>query len=112
MRHWLIALCCVLGLAKPLRADTLHEDWQSLLSRHVKTLRNGHASAVDYQGFNADRDQLSRYLAALSAIEPEVYGTWSAARQLARVRSTLMCVPKKAMLGPHRVSGLALGAGR
>ena len=83
MRHWLIALCCVLGLAKPLRADTLHEDWQSLLSRHVKTLRNGHASAVDYQGFNADRDQLSRYLAALSAIEPEVYGKWSAARQLA-----------------------------
>ena len=83
MRRWLIALCCILGLAKPLRADTLHEDWQSLLSRHVKTLRNGHASAVNYRGFQADRAQLSRYLARLSAVEPDVYDEWPAARQLA-----------------------------
>lgn len=83
MRRWLIALFCVLGLAKPLRADTLHDDWQTLLSRHVKMLRNGHASALDYRGVRADRALLSRYLDTLSAVSLQDYSQWPAARQLA-----------------------------
>lgn len=83
MRAWLLMLCCVLGLCKPLRADTLHNDWQELLSRHVKSQRGGHATAVDYLGFQRDRAQLSQYLNALSAVTAADYAQWPAARQLA-----------------------------
>ena len=57
--------------------------WDALLKKHVVTLRNGQSTQVDYAGFSADRGQLKKYLAAVSAVAPAEFDHWDRAAQLA-----------------------------
>ena len=66
-----IALASVflLAISTPiLQAKPLHEGWNTLLSQHVKPINEGHSTSVDYQGFLAQRSQLSDYLNELEQI--------------------------------------------
>lgn len=57
--------------------------WDGLLKQHVVTVRDGHATEVDYAGFMADRGRLQQYLGATSAVTQAEFEGWSQSEQLA-----------------------------
>lgn len=85
---WIRVIALALGLwtlATPALAQAGfdHGPWNRLLAAHVRWSPDGHASAVDYAGMQADRAALRRYLAALSAVRPEAFEAWPDKAQLA-----------------------------
>jgi hypothetical protein len=75
----LLALQCAVAQAAAFDQSA----WDSLLKKHVTSLRNGQATQVDYAGFAADRSQLKQYLAAVSAVAPAEFDRWDRPAQLA-----------------------------
>ncbi len=71
-------------LATPLWASGYdHSRWSDLLARHVQTLDDGVATAVDYAGFAQDGEALQGYLKGLSAVSKSTFDAWPEAEQLA-----------------------------
>nr|WP_159822993.1 DUF547 domain-containing protein [Colwellia sp. 20A7] len=64
-------------------AQDIHEPWQALLSKHVKSINNDHSTAVDYAGFKKEEVTLNHYLTSLSNINQATFDQWSNAKQLA-----------------------------
>jgi len=60
-----------------------HEAWSALLRQHVRLLRSGQASQLDYRSMAAQRPTLQAYLASLSAVSAASYQAWSRAAQMA-----------------------------
>ncbi|MGF1526224.1 MAG: DUF547 domain-containing protein [Candidatus Competibacterales bacterium] len=63
--------------------DHQHSQWSDLLKDHVVWVDDGHASQVDYRGFQADRQALQNYLEALSGVTSETFDTWTREQQMA-----------------------------
>ena len=61
----------------------LHDNWNTLLSRHVKPINQGHSSAVDYAAMQQDRAILTLYLKQLSQITQTQFDAWDKPAQLA-----------------------------
>ena len=84
--HWIAIVCFTLffnnASATPAE-KTLHTDWQILTSQHVKSINNGHSSAVDYVAMLQQRSLLQEYLKQLEAVTRTEFDTWSNPRQLA-----------------------------
>ncbi len=78
-----LLLLLALGLAMEARAQIDHSLWDELLSKHVRPLRNGQATRLDYQGVAAERPVLSAYLAQLSAVSRTEFESWGQSHQLA-----------------------------
>ena len=80
-----IAIIILLALQSALAHAATFEQttWDTLLKKHVIPLRSGQASQVDYAGFSADRGQLQKYLAAVSAVTPAEFDHWDRSAQLA-----------------------------
>jgi hypothetical protein len=57
--------------------------WDALLQRHVRVLDGGNATQVDYPGMRAEQPLLREYLAAIAAVRPKLFASWSRADQLA-----------------------------
>lgn len=76
-----LLLVSVLAFAS--NAQAMHEQWDSLLHKHIKDVNNGASTAVDYSGFANDKAELNTYLASLSAVKQEEYQTWNKDKQLA-----------------------------
>ena len=82
--RWLLSLILISLSASPAWSATFdHDDWNTLLSKHVDWRRDGVASAVDYDGFAADRDTLSGYLSSLSALSTDRFQALSRPERLA-----------------------------
>lgn len=64
-------------------AQVDHSPWDELLERHVKVLRDGQASQLDYAGVLRESEQLTRYLGQLSAVDRGDFDAWSLEDQLA-----------------------------
>jgi hypothetical protein len=78
------SLLLVLAASSPLQAEPFdHGVWNELLGRHVVVLRGGQATQVNYRELAADRAQLGRYLAALSAVSQDEFDRWARSEQLA-----------------------------
>lgn len=60
-----------------------HFVWDSLLKKHVTSIRNGQTTQVDYAGFSADRNQLKKYLTSLSSVTRAEFDHWKRPSQLA-----------------------------
>lgn len=60
-----------------------HGTWDGLLKKHVVSLRDGHATQVNYRGMANDRAVLKRYLTALSMVEQPQFNAWTKPEQLA-----------------------------
>jgi hypothetical protein len=60
-----------------------HSPWTMLLARHVKTLRGGQASQVDYAGFATDRTRLKTYLDGLARVPRATFDAWPRPARLA-----------------------------
>lgn len=56
--------------------DHTHAAWSTLLRRHVRTQPGGHATRVHYAGLAADRSELGRYRAELSAVTAAEFAAW------------------------------------
>ncbi len=65
-----------------------HQQWNSLLQRHVTVIDHGQITKADYAGFAAERQGLKRYLASLSAISQVKFDNWSSTTQLAFLINT------------------------
>lgn len=63
--------------------DHDHAAWTSLLRRHLRLVRGGQATQVDYAGIAADRAELKRSLEQLSAVPASVFAGWSRAQRQA-----------------------------
>lgn len=61
----------------------LHDDWQMLLSEHVKSINNGHSSELDYAALKQQRMLLKSYLTQLSAVTRSTFDAWPKSKQLA-----------------------------
>ncbi|MBS0420974.1 MAG: DUF547 domain-containing protein [Proteobacteria bacterium] len=61
--------------------DQTHHAWNALLSQHVVLVEGGNASRVDYTGMLSEKPALDAYMAALSAVAPTEFATWSKAEQ-------------------------------
>jgi hypothetical protein len=61
----------------------LHDEWNTLLNRHVKPINSGHSSAIDYAATQQDRAILTGYLNQLSQITQAEFDAWDKASQLA-----------------------------
>lgn len=63
--------------------DHQHPQWDELVKKHVVWIDDGHASQVDYNGFQGDRQQLQDYLDNLSSVTQSTFDSWSQEQQLA-----------------------------
>jgi hypothetical protein len=63
--------------------DHSHAQWDALTKKHVVWLPGGHASQVDYKGFQADRPALKAYLDGVSSVNHADYDGWSKSQKLA-----------------------------
>jgi hypothetical protein len=63
--------------------DHTHAAWTALLRKHVRLLRGGQATQVDYAGFAADRPALKAYLDGVSAVPLAAFSRWSRAERQA-----------------------------
>ncbi len=63
--------------------QALHQQWQALVSQHVKPINNGNSSAVDYAAMQLQRTQLQSYLEQLSNISQTQFDAWDKSTQLA-----------------------------
>lgn len=63
--------------------QALHQQWQALVSQHVKPINHGSSSAVDYAAMQQQRTQLQSYLKQLSSISQSQFDAWDKASQLA-----------------------------
>jgi len=61
----------------------LDEQWQTLLSQHVKPINNGHSTAVDYAAIKEQRQILQTYLDNLSKVTRTEFDAWGNTQQLA-----------------------------
>ncbi|QNH03971.1 DUF547 domain-containing protein [Pseudomonas sp. B11D7D] len=82
MRLFLLALLFS-GVLQAETFDHQHRTWTRLLERHVVWLSSGHASVVDYSGFQQDMDELETYLNELSAVPSDEYRRWQVSQRLA-----------------------------
>ena len=76
----------LLVAALPLSAqaqDMDHGAWSALLARHVRLLRGGQASQLDYTGLASERAALQAYLAQLSALPEVGFKAWPRNAQMA-----------------------------
>jgi len=71
------------GLAHAQPFDHAHAAWTALLKRHVVLLNGGRASQLRYAGIASDRAALKAYLAALAAVTPATFESFSKAQQMA-----------------------------
>jgi Protein of unknown function, DUF547 len=86
MKRRVLLLAAVPLAALPLTAATPsidHGPWTVLLRRHVRLLRGGQASQLDYAGLGRERAALQAYLAQLSGVSEAQFRTWSRAAQMA-----------------------------
>lgn len=60
-----------------------HQAWQALLQSHVREVRGGQATEVDYAGFSQQRPALKHYLEQLSAVSRSQFDQWPDRDQLA-----------------------------
>ncbi len=60
-----------------------HGRWNRLMATHVLPINGGQATALDYQGMKADRQDLKQYLNALSSVSETQFNQWSQQDQLA-----------------------------
>ena len=63
--------------------DHSHAQWDALTKKHVVWLPGGHASQIDYKGFQADRQALKTYLDGVSSVNQADYDGWSKSQKLA-----------------------------
>lgn len=71
------------ALAQPSDFDHSHAPWTALLRKHVRLVRGGQATQVDYAVFKADRAALKAYLDSLSAVTPAAFAGWPKAERQA-----------------------------
>ena len=64
-------------------ADFNHQNWDSLLGKHVTMTNGGKASVVNYAGMKADQGKLTSYLDATSKVSQSEFNRWSKNEQLA-----------------------------
>jgi hypothetical protein len=77
-------LALLLAACAPVSAfDHGHGNWDMLLKKHVAWDSGGHASKVDYAGFQQDRAALKSYLEELSGVGRQAFDGWSKSQQLA-----------------------------
>ena len=63
--------------------DHQHQNWHTLLQKHVHWINNGTASQVDYAGFQKDKVTLDAYLKSLSNVSRSEFDGWNRQQQLA-----------------------------
>lgn len=81
-RKYLLLICLMfVGISTANAFD--HQQWNSLLKRHVVEIDGGQSTKADYAGFATERQDLKRYLASLSAISQAEFDNWSTELQLA-----------------------------
>lgn len=78
-----------------------HDVWNDLLQRHVRWVRAGHASVVNYQGMMADRSRLQAYLAELSAVSVSTFEGWRRDTQLAFLINAYNAFTVQLILGAY-----------
>jgi hypothetical protein len=83
MLRFLLAVVLALPCLVVQAAGFDHAIWDSLLKKHVLTLRGGQATEVDYRGMTTDHSQLNTYLAKLSAVTRTDFDQWDKSTQLA-----------------------------
>lgn len=62
--------------------DHDHSVFDSLLKKHVKVLRNGLESKVDYLAFKQENSALKQYLTSLSAVSQKEFDSWTKEQRL------------------------------
>ena len=84
-RHFLALLALpVMGTPAQAQNQTAPaSDWDALLKQHVRVLRSGQATEVDYAGFAADRARLQTWLAGQTKVARVEFDRWGAPEQLA-----------------------------
>lgn len=65
------------------QAQTMHDDWNTLLSKHVATINNNRSTDVDYAAIKLQRNQLKAYLDSLTAVTQSEFKAWGKSKQLA-----------------------------
>jgi len=82
MMALLVLQSMILGL--PAQAAGFdHSAWDTLLKKHVISVRGGQATQVDYAGLKAERAALKKYLASTSGVARADFDQWGASTQLA-----------------------------
>ncbi len=77
----LLSVLLLAGVAPALAFD--HGGWDGLLQRHVRPIRDGVATQVDYGGMARDRARLKGYLDALAAVPESDFRRWPKDERLA-----------------------------
>ncbi len=84
MYRMVVLFCSLLFVPSEIQAAGFdHSGWGDLLKEHVRILKDGEASQVDYAGLSAKRAALGDYLNKLSAVKREEFDAWSTDEQLA-----------------------------
>jgi len=65
------------------KANAIHQPWNELLNKHVKSIHEGVSTQADYAGFKTEQAKLQAYLNTLSQVEKSDFDSWNKATQLA-----------------------------
>lgn len=71
-----LAAAAAIPAARAQAFDATYAAWTALLRKHVRLVRGGQASQVDYRGFASDRPALKAVLAGLSAVPAATFASW------------------------------------
>ena len=77
------ALLMVANIAIVSASNFEHGVWNDLLQQHVRMIRQGQASEVDYHAFLKNHTELRQYLSQLSAVTNNEFANWPKAERLA-----------------------------
>ncbi|XQW83497.1 DUF547 domain-containing protein [Thalassotalea piscium] len=65
------------------QAKSMHQDWNTLLKKHVVAINHNHSTEIDYAAIKNEHKQLKAYLDSLSAITENEFNAWGKSKQLA-----------------------------
>jgi hypothetical protein len=80
---FLLVLLMTVNVATVSASKFDHGIWNNLLQKHVRMIREGQASQVDYRGFLQKRGELRSYLSQLSKVKVNEFSTWTKPERLA-----------------------------
>jgi hypothetical protein len=80
-----LILASLLGASISLHAFAAfeHSAWDALLQKHVRPLRGGQASQLDYAAMARDKASLTQYLDSTSSVSRTTFDAWAKSEQLA-----------------------------
>jgi len=78
-----VLLVTSLATAFTNQAQSMHDSWNTLVTKNVVAINHGHSTAVDYAAIKLQHNELKTYLDSLTVVTQSQFDGWQKPKQLA-----------------------------